>query len=104
MLEDKIDQVSDDFSQRQYEQALAARHNYLESLDDIHKIDKCLTSQLTNISLSLDSIYSSMMKLKSSDYSLHSAESDQVSEQLNHLVADVEQLDAALNQNLGFEA
>jgi len=103
-LEDKIRQVSDDFSQRQYEQALTARRKHLESLDDIHKIDERLTSQLTNISLSLDSIYSRMMKLKSSDYSLHSAESDQVSEQLTHLVADVEQLDAALNQNLGFDA
>ncbi len=103
-LEDKIGQVSDDFSQRQYEQALEARRKHLESLEDIRKIDERLTSQLTNISLSLDSIYSRMMKLKSSDYSLHSADSDQVSEQLNRLVADVEQLDAALNQNLGFDA
>lgn len=102
-LEEKIQQVSDDFSQQQYQQALEARQKHLESLEDIQKIYERLISQLTNISLSLDSIYSRMMKLKSSDYSLKSAESDQVSEQLNRLVADVEQLDAALNDNLGFE-
>jgi Ni,Fe-hydrogenase I large subunit len=102
-LEGKIQQVSDEFSKQQYRQALEARQKHLESLEDIHKIDERLISQLTNISLSLDSIYSRMMKLKSSDYSMKSAESDQVSEQLNRLVADVEQLDAALNENLGFE-
>lgn len=102
-LEQKVQQTTDDFSKKQYRQALEARQKHLEALEDIQKIDERLISQLTNISLSLDSIYSRMMKLKSSDYSLKSAESDQVSKQLNRLVADVEQLDAALNENLGFE-
>jgi len=41
-----------------------------------------------------------MMKLKTSEYSLASAESDQVSTQLNDILQEVERLDSALNDNL----
>ena len=60
-----------------------------------------LLSQLTNISLSLDSIYSRMMKLKTSDYSAN-AESDLVSAQLMQLLEDIDLLDTALSEHLGF--
>ncbi len=100
-LQEKIQNVSDDFSKRQYQQALDARHKHLESLRDIQRVYERLVSQLTNISNSLDSVYSRMMKLQTSEYSLASAESDQVSAQLNELLQDVEQLDTALTENLG---
>jgi len=99
-LQGKIQSISDDFSKRQYEQALNARHKHLESLRDIQQVYERLVSQLTNISISLDSMYSRMMKLKTSEYSLESAEGDQVSTQLNDLLRDVEHLDTALNENL----
>jgi DNA repair exonuclease SbcCD ATPase subunit len=99
-LQEKIQSVSDDFSKRQYQQALRARSKHLKSLRDIQQIYERLVSQLTNISISLDSMYSRMMKLKTSEYSLASAESDQVSSQLDDLLRDVEQLDTALTENL----
>jgi hypothetical protein len=99
-LQEKIQKISDDFSKRQYEQALNARRKHLESLRDIQQVYERLVSQLTNISISLDSMYSRMMKLKTSEYSLESADSDQVSTELDDLLRDVEQLDAALNKNL----
>lgn len=99
-LQEKIQKISDDFSKRQYEQALNARRKHLQSLQDIQQVYERLVSQLTNISISLDSMYSRMMKLKTSEYSLESADSDQVSTQLDDLLRDVEQLDTALNENL----
>jgi hypothetical protein len=99
-LQGKIQKIRDDFSKRQYEQALNARRKHLESLQDIRQVYERLVSQLTNISISLDSMYSRMMKLKTSEYSLESAESDQVSAQLTELLRDAEQLDTALNENL----
>ena len=99
-LQEKIQSVSDEFSNRQYQQALAARQKHLESLRDIQRAYERLVSQVTNISISLDSMYSRMMKLKTSEYSLASAESEQVSVQLNQILKDVEQLDTALTENL----
>ena len=99
-LQDKIDHATDHFSQRQYQLALKARQQHLESLDDIQRMYERLVSQLTNISLSLDSIYSRMMKLKTSDYSAH-VESDLVSAQLMQLLEDIDLLDAALSEHLG---
>jgi chromosome segregation ATPase len=99
-LQEKIQSVSDEFSNRQYQQALVARQKHLESLQDIQRVYERLVSQLTNISISLDSMYSRMMKLKTSEYSLASAESEQVSAQLDQILEDVEQLDTALKQNL----
>lgn len=99
-LQEKTQKISDDFSKRQYEQALNARRKHLQSLQDIKQVYERLVSQLTNISISLDSMYSRMMKLKTSEYSLESADSDQVSTQLDDLLRDVEQLDTALNENL----
>lgn len=99
-LQEKIQSLSDNFSKRQYQQALNARHKHLESLRDIQQVYERLVSQVTNISLSLDSMHSRMMKLKTSEYSMASAESDQVSAELNEILRDVEQLDTALNENL----
>ena len=100
-LNDKIDHTTDHFSQRQYQQALRARQQHLESLQDVQRMYERLVSQLTNISLSLDSIYSRMMKLKTSDYSTN-AESDLVSAQLMQLLEDIDLLDTALSEHLGF--
>lgn len=99
-LQEKIQKIRDDFSKRQYEQALNARRKHLESLRDIQQVYERLVSQLTNISISLDSMYSRMMKLKTSEYSLESGDSDQVSTELDELLRDVEQLDTALDENL----
>jgi uncharacterized phage infection (PIP) family protein YhgE len=99
-LQEKIQRGRDEFAKRQYQQALAARRKHLESLRDIGQVYERLVSQLTNIAISLDSMHARMMKLKSSEYSLASAESDQVAAQLNRILADVEQLDAALKENL----
>lgn len=102
-LEAKVRDVSDEFSQRQYAQALQARQSHLAALAEIRRIDERLTSQLTNIALSLDSLYSRMMKLKSADYSFQDAESEHLSEQLTSLLNDVELLDDALSRNMGFD-
>lgn len=99
-LQEKIRSVHDDFSQRQYQQALETRHTHLETLQDIQRMYERLVSQVTNIWMSLDSIYSRMMKLKTSEYSPANAESDQVSSQLTQLLEDAEQLDTALNEHL----
>jgi chromosome segregation ATPase len=99
-LQQKIAQVSDDFSKRQYQQALDARYKHLETLRDIQQVYERLVSQLTNISLSLESMYSRMMKLKTSEYSLASAESDQLSAQLHAILEEMDQLDSAMNANL----
>ncbi len=99
-LQEKIRRVGDDFSKRQYQQALDTRYKHLETLREIQQVYERLISQLTNISISLESMYSRMMKLKTSEYSLASAESDQVSTQLNDILQEVERLDSALNDNL----
>jgi hypothetical protein len=99
-LKEKIHNTGDDFAKRQYEQALQARYQHLESLRDIQQVYERLVSQVTNISISLDSMYSRMMKLKTSEDSLASAESDQVSAQLTSILKDVEQLDNALKKQL----
>ncbi|MBD3308495.1 hypothetical protein GF339_18865 [candidate division KSB3 bacterium] len=99
-LQDKISTVEDDFSRRQYQQALETRYRHLDTLRDIQQVYERLVSQLTNIGISLESIYSSMMKLKTSEYSLASAESDQVSAQLTHLLREAETLDSALDEQL----
>jgi DNA repair exonuclease SbcCD ATPase subunit len=99
-LQEKIRNIHDDFSQQQYQQALETRHKHLETLQDIQRMYERLVSQVTNIWMSLDSIYSRMMKLKTSDYSPGSAESKQVSGQLSQLLEDVEQLDTTLNEHL----
>ncbi len=99
-LQEKIQQVSDDFSKRQYQQALSSRQKHLETLQDFERMYERLVSQLTNISISLESIYSRMMKLKTLEYSLASAESDQVAMQLNTILQDMEQLDSALRETL----
>lgn len=99
-LHKKLRSIHDDFSQRQYQQALETGHTHLETLGEIQRMYERLVSQVTNIRMSLDSIYSRMMKLKTSDYSLASAESEQVSNQLTQLLEDVEQLDTALSEHL----
>jgi hypothetical protein len=99
-LQEKIQQVSDDFSKHQYQQALTSRQKHLETLQDLERMYERLVSQLTNISISLESIYSRMMKLKTLEYSLASAESDQVAIQLNTMLQDMEQLDSALKETL----
>ena len=99
-LQQKIQRVKDEFSRQQYQQALDARYKHLETLRDIQQVYERLVSQLTNISISLESMYSRMMKLKTSEYSLASAESDQVSAQLHEILQEMEQLDSALNENL----
>ena len=100
-LNSKIEQTTDHFSQRQYQQALKARQQHLESLQDVQRMYERLVSQLINISLSLDSIYSRIMKLKTSDYSA-TAESDLVSAQLMQLLEDINLLDTALSEHLRF--
>lgn len=100
LLEEKIQNVRDDFSKQQYQQALDARHKQLETFRDIQQVYERLVSQVTNISMSLESMYFKMMKLKTAEYSLAKAESDQVAEQLTGLLGDVEQLDSALNDHL----
>lgn len=100
LLQEKIRSIHDDFSQRQYQQALETRHKHLETLQDIQRMYERLVSQVTNIWMSLDSIYSRIMKLKTSESSPVNAESEQVSSQLTHLLEDVEQLDTALNEHL----
>ena len=99
-LQTKIQRVRDDFSKRQYQQALDARYTHLQTLQDIQQVYERLISQLTNISISLDSMYSKMMKLKTSEYSLANAESEQVAGQLNELLDEMEQLDSAINDTL----
>lgn len=99
-LEEKIRNVDDSFSKRQYQQALEARYKHLESLYDIQQFYQRLASQLTNISISLDSVYSRIMKLKTSEYSQARIESEEVSAQLTQLMEDVEQLDTALSRDL----
>ena len=99
-LQEKIRSIHDGFSQRQYQQALETRHKHLETLQDIQRMYERLVSQVTNIWMSLDSIYSRMMKLKTSEYSPANAESEQVSSQLSQLLEDIEQLDTALNEHL----
>ncbi len=96
-LQEKIRLVSDDFSRQQYQQALNTRYKHLETLREIQQVYERLVSQLTNISISLESMYSRIMKLKTTEYSLESAESDQVTCQLNDILQEVEQLDSALN-------
>ena len=83
-----------------YQQALDARYKHLDTLRDIQQVYERLVSQLTNISLSLESMYSRMVKLKTSEYSLASAESDQVSAQLHGILEEMDQLDSAINENL----
>jgi hypothetical protein len=99
-LQQKIAQVNDDFSKRQYQQALDARYKHLATLQDIQQVYERLVSQVTNISLSLESMYSRMMKLKTSVYSLASAESEQLSAQLHGILEEMDQLDSAMNANL----
>ncbi len=99
-LQEKIQTVRDDFSRQQYQQALDARRKQLETFRDIQQVYERLVSQVTNISMSLESIYVKMLKLKTAEYSLAKAESDQVAERLTGLLDDVEQLDSALNDHL----
>ena len=100
LLQEKIRNVRDDFSRQQYQQALDARHKQLDTFRDIQQVHERLISQVTNISMSLESMYVKMMKLKTAEYALAKAESDRVAQQLTGLLDDVEQLDSALNDHL----
>ncbi len=98
-LQEKITRVSDTFSKHQYQQARHARQKQLETLQELQQMYERLVSQVTNISLSLESMYSRMVKMKTLDYSLASAEGDHVASLLNDIVQEVEQLDSALKES-----
>jgi hypothetical protein len=100
VLRRRIRNVHDRFARRQYQQALEARCDHLKSLQDMQQIYERLISQLTNIALSLDSMYSRMMKLNTSDYPMATAASEQVAEQLHAMLSDAEHLDAMLDEHL----
>lgn len=97
-LQKKIGEVDDEFAQRQYQQAIAARHKQLDTLRDIQRMYERLVSQVTNITVSLDTLHSRVMKLKTTEYSLAQLESEHLSEQLTDLLEDVEQLEQVLSE------
>lgn len=99
-LEEKIQHVEDHFSKWQYQQALDARNRHLKNLRDLQRIYDRLTSQVTNISISLDSLYSRMIKLKTTEYSPTGIENEQVAAQLQQMLQDIDQLDSAVNEHL----
>lgn len=99
-LQKKIGQVDDDFAQRQYQQAVDARYKQLDTLRDIQRMYERLVSQVTNITVSLESLHARVMKLKTAEYSLAQLESEHLSEQLTDLLQDVEQLELVLSEML----
>lgn len=103
-LHGKVSNVQDEFARHQYQQALNARQKHLQSLQDMQHMYERLVSQLTNISISLDSLYPRMMKLKTAEDSVSQAESGQAAAELTQLLNDVEQLDNALRDHLELPA
>lgn len=100
LLQEKIDRAEDAFSREQYQQALDARKGHLANLCDMQRSYVRLVSQLTNISISLDSLHSRMVKLSTAEHSPAKSESGRVIEQLHGMLYDMEVLDAAINEQL----
>lgn len=99
-LQQKIGQVDDEFAQHQYQQAVEARCQQLDTLRDMQRMYDRLVSQVTNIIISLESVHVSVMKLNAVEDSLAQLESEQVSEQLTDLLEDVKQLEYVLREVL----
>lgn len=103
-LKATLRQTTDEFSRSQYQQALEHRHAHLQTIRDLQRIYERLRSQLTNIEIAFESIYSRMVKLNSTDAALTDAESQAVAAQLRRMLGDMAQLDAALNEQLALHA
>ncbi len=96
--------TTDTFSQSQYQQALENRQAHLQTIRDLQCIYERLRSQLTNIAVAFESIYSRMVKLSSTDVTLTDVESQAVAAQLQRMLRDMAQLDAAMNAQLALHA
>ncbi|PIE32552.1 hypothetical protein CSA56_15225 [candidate division KSB3 bacterium] len=102
VFQKKIDQSGDPFVQTQYQHALNARKLHLTNIEDIQRSYERFISQLTNISISLDSLHSRMMKLSTTEQSVVEPDSGQITEQLHSMLHDMELLDAALDEQFSF--
>jgi hypothetical protein len=99
-LQEKSQNVADDFARRQYQQAYATRRKHLQALQDLQHMYERLVSHVTNVAISLESLHPRMMKLKTAHDTYSEAEIMQVSTQLRQILEDVEQLDSALKTEL----
>ena len=103
-LEATLRQTTDEFSRSQYQQALEHRHTHLQTVRALQRIYERLRSQLTNIEIAFESMYSRIVKLNSTDATLSEAESQAAAAQLQRMLRDMAQLDAAMNAQLALHA
>ena len=99
-LRTKIETTEDSFAQQQYQQALTARTQHQQNLQDIQHAYERLVSQVTNISISLESLYSRMVKVNSAGCGSTQFESEQVANELQEMLQDMKYLESALNEQL----
>jgi len=103
-LEATLRNTTDEFSRSQYQQALEHRQAHVQTIRDLRRIYERLRSQLTNIEIAFESIHSRMVKLSSTDATLSDAENQAVAAQLQRMLGDMAQLDAAMNAQLALHA
>lgn len=98
-LQQKVENARDEFSLRQYQNALDARKSHLHTLYELQQLEDRLVAQVTNISRSLESFYSRMVKLCTLEAALASAESEHIARQLDELLTDLELFDQAISEH-----
>ncbi len=99
-LQAKTETSQDPFAQQQYRQALMARTKHRQNIQDIQQAYERLVSQVTNISTSLESLYSRMIKINSAGCGSAQFESEDVSKELQNMLQEMEYLESALNEQL----
>lgn len=97
-LQAKIELSRDPFAQQQYQQALMARTKHRQNILDIQQAYERLVSQVTNISISLESLYSRMVKISNTECASAQSENEQVSKELQGMLQEMEYLELALNE------